>query len=582
MANVQKLNYTRGADVSTNPDLWSSIWILVCALIQAGWVVKASSNGTTKVAPADISTQNFCTLANVGSGGTAPSVTALALGTFATITGVAGLVAPTSSSPGSEGNFITFTGFASSGNNGTFQIVEVLSATSCRIRNTAAVASDANNGSGGVAWQEKSVFTTAYVQATWTSKAPWIVLAGARRVKIPLSSNPTGFLPGEEVTQGTGSTQRKGRLQGVVYGASSGWMVIDPYGDNAWDNATDIVGVTSGATLAFASIPTTPLVYQVELLIAKSASTYYTGSIYWLAVDPANETAQLLSAVAATSDATASSPPGFTAAAAASLPSRGIVMCGTTKAAVPSQAGAHADFGTTTNTLYGSRSQAVLANALPRLDRAVDGSWWLFAHSNTTDTMRTGFGWQQVDDCELGDLAPYASWANSDSTGASYATFNRQRLVPTTSDVGQNAFGGNSSAPHGNWRGYAARGCPQATRDIVVPFHINVSMLAVSGADGVLQTPTNAARVTNHPDASPPLRRESPLLTHDGSSTLADGNTNGVKVMKGRPRWLTTAGNGGLLTTYSLEWFAIIDQSSTTRRAYIVGPSDGTTIIASS
>lgn len=582
MANVHKLNYTRGADVSSSPDLWSGVWILVCAMIQAGWVVKASSNGLAKVAPADIATQNFCTLANVGGGGTGPSVTALSLGTFATITGVSGLVSPTPTNPGSEGNFITFTGFDSGGNNGTFQIVEVLSGTSCIVRNTGAVASDANNGLVGVAWQEKSVFTTAYVQATWSGRGPWIVLSGARRIRVPLSANPSGFLVGEDVTQGSGSTQRKGRLQGIVFGASSGWMVIDPYGDNTWDNSTDILGVSSGATLAFANISATPLVYQVELLISKSTSTYYTGSIYWLAVDPTNETAQLLSAVAATADATVSSPPGLTAVAATSLPSRGIVVCGTTKAAVPSQVGAHADFGSPTNTFYGSRAQLLVVNALPRSNRLVDGSFWAFFHSNTTDVMRTGFSWQQLDDYEPGDLAPYASWHNTDSSGASFTTFNRQRLVPTTSDVNQAAFGGNNSSPHGAWRGYAARGCPQTTRDNVVPFHSNVSMLAVSGTDGLLQTPANNARVTNHPDASPPLRRETPLLTHDGSSTLADGGTNGVKVIKGHPRWLTTVGSGGLLTSYNYDWFAVVDQSGTTRRAYAVGPSDGVTIVAAS
>lgn len=73
------------------------------------------------------------------TGGTAASVSATS-GNFATLTGLAGV------SASSVGSFVTISGAASSGNNGTFQITQWLSLTSVVIANANAVAGDANNG----------------------------------------------------------------------------------------------------------------------------------------------------------------------------------------------------------------------------------------------------------------------------------------------------------------------------------------------------------------------------------------------------------------------------------------------------
>ena len=71
--------------------------------------------------------------------GTAPNMT---------LTGLTGLTA------GSIGKFITVSGAASAGNNGTFLITQYVSATSAVILNTAGVGGDANNGS--ISWTERS------------------------------------------------------------------------------------------------------------------------------------------------------------------------------------------------------------------------------------------------------------------------------------------------------------------------------------------------------------------------------------------------------------------------------------------
>lgn len=71
------------------------------------------------------------TVASVGGSG-ATGVTS----GFATLTGLSGL------SAGNVGDFITLSGGSHSGNNGSFQIVRIVSASSCVIANRAAVATD--------------------------------------------------------------------------------------------------------------------------------------------------------------------------------------------------------------------------------------------------------------------------------------------------------------------------------------------------------------------------------------------------------------------------------------------------------
>jgi hypothetical protein len=70
--------------------------------------------------------------------GTAPNMT---------LTGLSGLTAE------SIGKFVTISGAASAGNNGTFLITQYLSATSAVILNVSGVGGDANNGS--IVWVER-------------------------------------------------------------------------------------------------------------------------------------------------------------------------------------------------------------------------------------------------------------------------------------------------------------------------------------------------------------------------------------------------------------------------------------------
>lgn len=84
------------------------------------------------------------------SGQTGAAATIGTSGPIATITGLTGMTA------NSVGNFLTLSGAATSGNNGTFLIVAFNSATSVNISNASAAAPDANDGA--ISWTERRAY----------------------------------------------------------------------------------------------------------------------------------------------------------------------------------------------------------------------------------------------------------------------------------------------------------------------------------------------------------------------------------------------------------------------------------------
>lgn len=85
-----------------------------------------------------------------GQTGAAASVSVV-VGDVVTITGVTGMVAA------SVGRCLVISGAASAGNNGTFKITTVSTATTINVENSAGVAGDANNGS--ISWVEREPYT---------------------------------------------------------------------------------------------------------------------------------------------------------------------------------------------------------------------------------------------------------------------------------------------------------------------------------------------------------------------------------------------------------------------------------------
>jgi hypothetical protein len=84
-----------------------------------------------------------------GQTGAVANITTFSLG-VSTITGLTGMTA------NSVGNFLTVSGAAAGGNNGTFLIISFVSATSVTISNAAGSAPDANNGA--ITWTERRTY----------------------------------------------------------------------------------------------------------------------------------------------------------------------------------------------------------------------------------------------------------------------------------------------------------------------------------------------------------------------------------------------------------------------------------------
>lgn len=157
---------------------------------------------------------------------------------FATLTGLSGLM------PSDVQNYITITGAASSGNNGTFQITSVLSPTSAIIANTAAVAPDANNGA--IVW---SIGHYPYIGPapvwgspdfvwgstwTWGVNADPLIIESIRAVLKRWKSSAT-YYPYIIISFGGGDS-----TAGTEFSPNSGQGTGNP--DGTWGDIGKLVG----------------------------------------------------------------------------------------------------------------------------------------------------------------------------------------------------------------------------------------------------------------------------------------------------------------------------------------------------
>ena len=202
MANVTVPNFTLAA---TN-DTRSAIWRLSRAMKAAGWITLASSDGTTKDTTGTYANDKWNGTAGTGNTGAAASVSSVTNG-VATLTGLTGFASGTAGQ-----RWITISGAASGGNNGTFKILSYISATSVTIRNPSAVAGDANNGA--ISWTENIPLSDTNTIAA----SAWIVMQGPSILKIPI---PTLAQDGYQVNifgnNQTGTVARIGTVNnGVV------------------------------------------------------------------------------------------------------------------------------------------------------------------------------------------------------------------------------------------------------------------------------------------------------------------------------------------------------------------------------
>jgi len=172
MSNVTVPNFALAAA----NDARSALWKLSRAMKAAGWVTLSSSDGTTKDTTGAYDADKWNGTIGTGGTGAAASITTV-IGGVAILTGLTGFATDTAGQ-----RWITITGAASGGNNGTFKILSFISSSSVTIRNAAAVASDANNGS--ISWTERIPLSDTYTIGTNS----WINMQGPSVLKIPIAT----------------------------------------------------------------------------------------------------------------------------------------------------------------------------------------------------------------------------------------------------------------------------------------------------------------------------------------------------------------------------------------------------------
>lgn len=414
-----------GANLNVTTDQWAAIWQWMRRMQKAGYWLRASSNGTTKVVSDDPTAHAVLLPSNTANVGAAASITAVEVhpyGYLMTLMGLTGLVAPTVTGGNSEGCFLTISGAATGANNGTFQTYEIVSATSAKVlvRSGTPVAGDANNGA--ISWQEKDPVgsqTYTFGGAMW-----WVCFEGMETYQICFSSEPAGtFVSGEILTQATSGAT--GEFLGRVWDplTSKGWMIVMPR-MGAWNATNVITGGTSGAT----ATPTAVHKFRRQFVYTKgSASNNWLGS-GWYGIyrdSSANQLAELWSTKAAHAACTATVAPGASTTAGNrfrnSTATWGcyVTRCRNNLTENGVTALVHAN-GIICDTLGGAsssngRAQVSVANIMPGATRSADGTAWVI-HGYTLAAFGGALamhGWFRIDGGEEGEPEVLVNFAHA-------------------------------------------------------------------------------------------------------------------------------------------------------------------------
>jgi hypothetical protein len=401
----------------------SLVWRITRAIKKAGGTYRASGDGTSK----DTSANPASDLWN-GAGGSIGSGAAASTGTLdrgrLTITGLTGMTAD------SVGNYLTISGAASGGNNGSFLIVEYTSATEVVIRNSSGVASDANNGA--ISWSEIDPMAEAYPSAL-DSVSCWWHGYGVPIVRVPVNTASTGtFLRGEKVVQTT--TNAEAELLGFMYDSvtpGNSFLVLLPRLGTF--NGSDIItGDLTGATITPSGASA---IFEAEFVFW-GANNIHSGTIYY---SRSTSTDTTLNSLVGTAGCVATIPPGGGGTGNA-FPATAYAVRGTGGSA------AHASWVYDTAPGNG-KYQLVVANMIPSTDVSPDGTFWvMLGRASLGSTESSGFGYFRMDNTEEGDVDPYLWYCpgvgrsrTANTASLSFGTWSNSAVIWGN---GTNKFGG--------------------------------------------------------------------------------------------------------------------------------------------
>lgn len=514
---------------------FSTIWRLTRALLKAGVRYVASSDGTSK----DTSSSPASDLwagsgGSVGSGATA-SLTTLDRGRI-TLTGVTGLTSA------HEGNFMTITGAASGGNNGTFQISSVTSATEAVLINASAVASDANNGA--ISWSHYDPTAQTYPSAL-DSVSAWWFCYGVPTVRVPVNTFSSGgsFRIGERVSQSTSNAV--GEIIGFLYDSATpanSYLVVLPR-LGTFDGNYGITGTISGATITPSGSPVT---FQSELVFWKANNTH-SGSLYYSRVTSTDTT---LASLLSSSGCTATVAPGG-GGTGNSFPATATAVAGTGGSA------SHLTWLFTT-TVGNGKSQIVAANMIPSDTESADGTFWIMhGMPSLGATESHGFGLFRCDDPEDGDVDPFL-W------------YYPGNFKTRTSNTGSINTGGVWSSRFniydgtaGNFHGWRRRGFTSG--DGFLFYLIALLRYFTTGAAVIVDTFGTPETVSAHTQT---------VYVREPVWGIAQGTTKG---RKGTLRWMGLCPTGTAYSTWGSRQWVQVYEAASFYPGIVLGPWDGVT-----
>lgn len=231
-----------------------------------------------------------------------------------------------------------------------------------------------------------------------------------------------------------------------------------------------------------------------------------------------------------------------------------------------------ATFMTTNN------GQIACVNATPSTAVTADGSFYALATMNIIGVNNAcGLMYTRLDDTEAGDVDPYVfvlqmtesmiSWTNTSST----STYIQNYLTPS------NFFSSSSNGP-GCFIGYAARGCPVASRDLQSVWSAGLYTAQITGNAGYVllggfsSSGTIPFRYINHPSTTPPSIREQFLVLNNGVTAMGSNAQ-----IKGKTRWINVVANGQSYDTYENKTWIAVSGVTTGSPVILFGPYDGIT-----
>lgn len=525
------------------------MWALSRAIKKAGGIYRASGDGTVKDTSSNPSQDLW------GGGGTVPGQTGSSASFTTkvfddiTVTGLTGM------SSDSVGRFLTITGAANASNNGTFQIVTFVSASSVTIRNASGAGGDGNNGSIG--WTEVDPALDSYPSALDSTRAWWVAEVN-RIVRIPITSLPSGtFFRGEKVVQTNSNAE--GEILGVSLSSpvsTFSYLVIQPRVGTFTANIADtITGDYSGATVnpSGSGLRT----YITEIVFSKDTNIY-NGWVLSEKVALETESAQLFSTLASTAaGCTATVAPGL-GGAGNSLPTYAYAVRGNAGTGVSDRL---SNGVSSTASTFSSLFHAVAADNIGKPGYSPDPTFWyvqtLPGHSSSS---LNGFGFLRTEDTEPGDVDPHVwlinnFWSSTRTNGVDPNT------IASISDTTTYFWNSNFQLAFVGWR---RRGFP--TGDTWVSCK-PAALYVDNGNFIAIMTPSDPEKVASY---------SSDAFTQDPCYVV---NTDaGTRCRKGKLRWLSLVPAGTVFWMWNSKGYVQVAPLNLSQGAgLILGPWDGTT-----